>query len=335
MQKGLVSILTPCYNTGSIVHRLLDSILAQDYPSIEMFAINDGSTDNTEVVIKSYIPRFEAKGYSLTYIYQTNQGQSAAINNGLKLVNGEFLCWPDSDDFFRVHNALTMYVDALKGCDNNYGIVRCYPVYVEENTLEETEMNLRPAYRDENQFENCLNSENFIWGAGNYLIRTSTFDKENPTRTIYVEKDAGQNWQLLLPMLYSYKCLTIEKSLFCVLVRPNSHSRGQYKTYEQLYAKINSYCNTIVATLDTINSMPEEERLSYKRQVQKKYKLQELNLAFEHKKSKEKKRIIDELDSMGVTVPLIYTFKLWLKHTKIGKCLSWLHIQLHKLNRNL
>ena len=55
MQKGLVSILTPCYNTGSIVHRLLDSILAQDYPSIEMFAINDGSTDNTEVVIKSYI----------------------------------------------------------------------------------------------------------------------------------------------------------------------------------------------------------------------------------------------------------------------------------------
>ena len=44
-----------------------------------------------------------------------------------------------------------------------------HPVYVEENTLEETEMNLRPAYRDENQFENCLNSENFFWGAGNYL----------------------------------------------------------------------------------------------------------------------------------------------------------------------
>ena len=59
MQKGLITILTPCYNTGNILYRLLDSILMQDYPSVEMFAINDGSSDNTESVIKSYIPKFE------------------------------------------------------------------------------------------------------------------------------------------------------------------------------------------------------------------------------------------------------------------------------------
>lgn len=332
MQKGLVSILTPCYNTGSIVHRLLDSILAQDYPSVEMYAINDGSNDNTEEVIKSYIPKFESRGYRLTYIYQDNSGQSAAINNGLKLVNGEFLVWSDSDDFFRVHNALTMFVDALKGRDNNYGVVRCYPVYVDENTLEEAEGNLRPADRDENQFVNCLHSENFFWGAGNYLVRTSAFNRVNPTRTIYVEKDAGQNWQLLLPVLYSYKCLTIEKSVFCVLERSNSHSRGQYKTYEQLNAKFNSYCNTIVATLDTISSMPEDEREAYKRQIRVKYKMQELYLAFKYKKSEEKKRLINELNSMGTPIPFVYIFKLWLKHTTIGKILSWLHIKLYTLS---
>ena len=69
--------------THSHLCKLLDSILLQDYKTVEVFAINDGSTDNTEEVIKSYIPKYEAKGYSLTYIYQTNQGQSAAINRGL------------------------------------------------------------------------------------------------------------------------------------------------------------------------------------------------------------------------------------------------------------
>ena len=113
MQKGLVSIITPCYNTGSIVHRLLDSILEQDYPSVEMFAIDDGSTDNTPDVIKSYIPKFEKKGYRLTYVKQENGGQSSAINNGLKMVSGEYLAWPDSDDFYCVPTAISSLVITL------------------------------------------------------------------------------------------------------------------------------------------------------------------------------------------------------------------------------
>lgn len=48
MQEGLVSVITPCYNTGEIIHRLLDSILKQDYPSVEMLVVDDGSTDNSK-----------------------------------------------------------------------------------------------------------------------------------------------------------------------------------------------------------------------------------------------------------------------------------------------
>lgn len=64
MQKGLVSIITPCYNTGGVIHRLLDSVLEQDYPSISMLVIDDGSADNSKEVILSYIPLFEKKGYN-------------------------------------------------------------------------------------------------------------------------------------------------------------------------------------------------------------------------------------------------------------------------------
>ena len=65
MIKDLVSIITPCYNTGKLLPNLLESILSQDYPFVEMYAINDGSQDDTENVIMEYIPKFKKKGYSL------------------------------------------------------------------------------------------------------------------------------------------------------------------------------------------------------------------------------------------------------------------------------
>ena len=66
--RPLVSVLTPCYNSADFLHRLLDSILEQDYPSIEMYAIDDGSTDRTRQVIQTYIPVFQQRGYSLKYV---------------------------------------------------------------------------------------------------------------------------------------------------------------------------------------------------------------------------------------------------------------------------
>ena len=55
MQKELVSIITPCYNTGHLIHRLLESVLIQDYPHVEMLVVDDGSTDKTKDVILSYL----------------------------------------------------------------------------------------------------------------------------------------------------------------------------------------------------------------------------------------------------------------------------------------
>lgn len=98
--KGLVSIITPCYNGAHLIPRLLDSVLAQDYPTVEMFVVDDGSTDTTIEVVDGYAPRFEAHGYTLRCLHREHQGQSAALSLGLKEVKGEYLLWPDSDDYF-------------------------------------------------------------------------------------------------------------------------------------------------------------------------------------------------------------------------------------------
>lgn len=59
--KNLVTILTPCYNGAKVIHRLLDSVLVQDYPHIEMIVVDDGSTDNSKETIESYKSKFEEK----------------------------------------------------------------------------------------------------------------------------------------------------------------------------------------------------------------------------------------------------------------------------------
>lgn len=320
MQKGLVSIITPCYNTGDIVHRLLDSVLLQDYPNVEMFTIDDGSSDNTEEVIKSYIPKFKEKGYTLTYVKQENGGQSSALNNGLKLVKGEFLIWPDSDDYFSKSYALSKFVEELQKRDYTYGVVRCVPTYIDEDTLSEIgKYIIDSEYYNEHQFENCLYATHFFWGAGNYMIKTEALDKVNPSREIYVEKNAGQNWQMFLPILYFYKCITIEESLFNILARSSSHSRGTYKSYEQQLLKYNSYQNTILETLNSMSLIPTIEKEKYSRDIRIKYKLNEIELAVLHKRTSEIKRIKRELSHEGYFVSKKWEFKLRFSHSILGK----------------
>lgn len=320
MQKGLITILTPCYNTGDILHRLLDSILMQDYPSVEMYAINDGSCDNTEIVIKSYIPKFENKGYKLNYVWQNNSGQSAAINNCLKHVNGEFLTWPDSDDYYCDKSALSKFVNALTNSNIDVAMVRCLPTTVSEidyKAINTTKIN--PELEKEYQFENCLYSKNFIWPPINYMIKTDCFFNSNPSKKIYVEKNAGQNWQMLLPILYSYKCITLNEHLCHVLVRIDSHSRGQYKTYEQQCARLLSYKNTIFNTLRNIPALSDSETAHYCNIVDTNYKFIEYNLAIQFKDIKSAKRIKEELLKNGVKISFKQEIVMLLKRNKFTR----------------
>ena len=100
MESYLVSIITPCYNVEKTIKKYLESILNQTYKNLELIFIDDGSTDETEKIIKEYINEFEQNKIKVKYVYQENAGLGGAINTGLKLVTGGFLCWADPDDFF-------------------------------------------------------------------------------------------------------------------------------------------------------------------------------------------------------------------------------------------
>ena len=91
---NLISIITPTYNRGYIIRNPIDSILKQTYLSWELLIVDDGSTDNTEKIVGSY------KDKRIKYIKQKKKDQAAARNKGLKMAQGKWITYLDSDNEF-------------------------------------------------------------------------------------------------------------------------------------------------------------------------------------------------------------------------------------------
>jgi glycosyltransferase involved in cell wall biosynthesis len=86
-----VSVVIPTYNCAAYLADALDSVLAQSYPNIEIIVVDDGSTDDTEAVLRRYRDR-------LIQVHKTNGGLASARNAGLALASGEFVAQLDADD---------------------------------------------------------------------------------------------------------------------------------------------------------------------------------------------------------------------------------------------
>ena len=83
MPTPLVSVIMPTYNTARYVQESINSVLEQDYPSIQLIVIDDGSTDETVDIIRRY-------GERVVVLTQQNQGAAVA--------EGEYIAFLDSDD---------------------------------------------------------------------------------------------------------------------------------------------------------------------------------------------------------------------------------------------
>ena len=91
MTRALVSAVIPTFNYGRFVGDAVESALAQTYRDLEVIVVDDGSTDDTQRILKRF-------GSRIRYVYQNNRGLSAARNTGVRLANGDWIALLDSDD---------------------------------------------------------------------------------------------------------------------------------------------------------------------------------------------------------------------------------------------
>lgn len=88
-----VSVIIPSYNSEKFVSTTLNSVLNQTFRDIEVIVVDDGSTDRSPEIVRSY-------GSPVQLISQRNSGVSTARNLGIARSSGEFVCFVDSDDFW-------------------------------------------------------------------------------------------------------------------------------------------------------------------------------------------------------------------------------------------
>ena len=110
MSEIKVSVIVPVYNTEKYLVNCLESLVNQTLQEIQIVIINDGSTDSSLEIIKSYSEKYPNK---IVYETQENGGQAVARNRALELCTGEYIGFLDSDDFVKKEMYQKMYEKAI------------------------------------------------------------------------------------------------------------------------------------------------------------------------------------------------------------------------------
>jgi glycosyltransferase involved in cell wall biosynthesis len=113
-----VSVVIPAYNAAKFIRRTIDSVLAQNYTDCELIVVDDGSTDDTGRVVRSY-------GSKVRYVHQANAGDGPARNAGIAAAKGNWIAFLDHDDEWlpdklQLQMGLLQRNPDLRWCGANY-----------------------------------------------------------------------------------------------------------------------------------------------------------------------------------------------------------------------
>ena len=102
----LISVIIATYNSARFIAQAIKSVLSQTYSRYEVIIIDDGSTDETKDALREF-------NGAIRYLYQDNRGPSAARNAGIRLAQGEYICFLDADDLWE-SNKLELQLNFLE-----------------------------------------------------------------------------------------------------------------------------------------------------------------------------------------------------------------------------
>lgn len=127
------SIIIPIYNVEKYLEECIQSVICQSFSSFEVILVDDGSLDKCPQICDKYAKTNK----NITVIHKNNGGLSSARNAGLRVANGDYVVFLDSDDYWNDFNALNNLKKELDNCQAEILVFNCYLKYPDGRILED------------------------------------------------------------------------------------------------------------------------------------------------------------------------------------------------------
>ena len=244
MDKGTktVSIITPTYNREKYLRYAMESVLNQTYRHLELLIIDDGSIDGTKDLVGSYNdPRIK-------YYFQQNQGQSVARNVGLKHARGDYICFLDSDNIWK----LDKLQKQIKIMNDNPD---CHILYGEDETIDESG-NIMLSNESVRRYSGFITPQLLIFNFVNFntaMIKSECFREMGGMNE---NTRVADDYELFLKFSSRYKFLYVAEVYAQYRVMANQISSNKDKRFQSNYNILTNFMATYSDLLDsdTVNN---------------------------------------------------------------------------------
>lgn len=197
-----VSVIIPSYNRADLITETVNSVLAQTYKDFELIIVDDGSTDATLTVLKTY-------GDAIHYIKKENGGQGSARNVGIKAASGEYIAFLDSDDLWHSQK-LEKQMEIFKFSNTNW--VYCDMEMFDSDTKRSLGLYNHIVYKPHEGFVGrALLMGDFI-GSPTPIIRKNVFEHVGYFDESEILR-CREDWEMWLRIAAHYPVKYIRESL--------------------------------------------------------------------------------------------------------------------------
>lgn len=213
--KPLLSVIVPVYNVEKYLKRCLESILVQSWNDYEIILVDDGSTDSSAQICDLYAEKYEM----IRVIHKENKGLSDTRNRGIEKASGEYVYFPDSDDWLEP-NTFSELSDVIE--ELTYDIISFNREFVtsEEDKLISAKSRIQKLSGKQALLE-MLKQSDVTGFANDKIYRKKLFldnDIEFPVGKYY--EDLGTNYKLFLKATKVY--VTNQKYYHYLITNPDS-----------------------------------------------------------------------------------------------------------------
>ena len=191
--KPLLTVVIPVYNVERYLKRCIESVLAQEWKDYEILLVDDGSTDHSPQICDDYVKAYDF----ISVIHKENGGLSEARNTGISHAKGEYVYFPDSDDWIEPDTFIAL-AEALES--QEFDIISFNREFVkgEEDAIV-SEPEVTQVFEGKDAFVQMLKHSYITGFANDKIYRKSLFTDHNiqfPIGKYY--EDLGTNYKLFL-----------------------------------------------------------------------------------------------------------------------------------------